>query len=497
MNHIKGKFYESLFFQLAIDNEIYVPIYRDKNEIKIGTIKLVKVNELPDLDSYDELMEMKKFVEESKVLMGNSSSDSSSGTSDTGSSSNEESKPSIDKSSTVKRKAPMPCHVRSNSWKYRRNQDINLSYYSAQIDLLQSVLEIFHTDFISIENRWTEIYSHYIAETYEDQKVLISHVDLDGYGSIILGLLTSKFDVIFSCTRQAFTDIFKLQLSKAKVIYVCDLCPPESWFDMKNLYVYDHHPNSSQLLKRPSIAKRIFIDRSRCGTRLFYEEKVRPMLEALISKHKPIPAISTLWKSYRTSDFNLKTIDDFVYLVDVFDRWLNETPDFKLAIDLQKAFLSLLNEFKPRYRSSIMINQQITGYNKNFIMWLIYKLTCENFRIVDDTWKYQLDKVDELIARRYRHISKDLEMNKLQIHLDEDAHKYLIFNKVTIYDHTFVTHYLLEHLDVDYVICNYSDQPKDKRTGSARSISFDLTQLKRYIGGHEHACRVSTSDLDV
>ena len=82
-----------------------------------------------------------------------------------------------------------------------------------------------------------------VEETYEDLKVLISHVDLDGYGSIILGLLTSKFDVIFSCTRQAFTDIFKLQLSKAKVIYICDLCPPESWFDMKNLYVYDHHPN--------------------------------------------------------------------------------------------------------------------------------------------------------------------------------------------------------------------------------------------------------------
>lgn len=474
MNAIKGKFYESLFFQLAIDNEIYIPIHRDKDEIRIGTIKTVRVNDLPDFDSYEELMEMKKYIDEQSKLSIVDSSDISVET---------------------KSRTSTPYHSRSNSWK---SQDINdnLSYY-LQINLLQSTLEIFHTDLCSIGNRWTEICSQYIAETYEDQRVLISHVDLDGYGSIILGLLTSQFDVIFTCTRQAFTDTFKLQLSKAKVIYICDLCPPESWFDMKNLHVYDHHPNSSPLLKRPSIAKRIFIDTSRCGTRLFYEEQAKPMLEALITKPKPIPAISTLWKNYKTNDFNLKTIDDFVHLVDTFDRWLNDTPDFSIAIDLQKAFLSSLNEFNPHYRSIILINQHMTSHGRKFIMWLINKLTSENFRAIDGTWKYHLDQVDSLIIRRYKDISKDLETNKLQIRLDEDGHKYIIFNKVTIYDHTFVTHYLLEHMDIDYVICNYGDQPKDKRTGSARSISFDLTQLKRYIGGHEHACRVSTGDIDV
>lgn len=504
MNPIKGKFYESLFFQLAIDNEIYVPVYRDKNEIRIGTIKTLRVNDLPDLDSYEELMEMKKFIDEQSKLsiVNTSSSDSSSGNNgneDSGASTETNESSVISQASNNKPRLPTSCRSRSDSLKVRRDQDIdaNLSYYSAQINLLQSTLEIFHTDLCSIGNRWSEIYSQYIAETYEDQKVLISHVDLDGYGSIILGLLTSQFDVIFACTRQAFTDTFKLQLSRAKVIYVCDLCPPESWFDMKNLHVYDHHPNSSPLLKQPSIARRIFIDKSRCGTRLFYEEQVKPMLETLITKPKSIPAISTLWKNYKTNDFNIKTIDDFVHLVDVFDRWLNDTPDFSIAIDLQKAFLSLLNEFKPRYRSSILINQHVTNYGRNFIMWIINKLTSENFRTIDSTWKYHLDQVDELITRRYKHISKDLETNKLQIRFDEDDHKYLIFNKVTIYDHTFVTHYLLEHMDIDYVICNYSDQPIDKRTGSARSISFDLTQLKRYIGGHEHACRVSTGDIEV
>ena len=507
MNHIKGKFYESLFLQLTIDNEIYVPVYRDKNEIKIGTIKTIRVNDLPDLDSYEELLEMKKCIDEQTKLqpINTSSSDSSSAnnsseescTSTESNGKTVESPTHVQPSYNNKPKTPIHGHTRSNSWKVRKSQDINLSYYSAQISLLQSVLDIFHADISSIENRWTEIYSQYIAETYEDQRVLISHVDLDGYGSIILGLLTSQFDVIFACTRQAFTDTFKLQLSKAKVIYICDICPPESWFDMKNLYVYDHHPNSSPLLKQPSIAKRIFVDRSRCGTRLFYEEEAKAMLEVLTTKPKPIPAISTLWKTYKTNDFNLKTIDDFVHIVDTFDRWLIETPDFSIAIDLQKAFLSLLNEFKPRYRSSIVINQQLTNYGRNFIMWIINKLTCEDFRNIDSTWRYQLDQVDGLIARRYNRITKDLEMNKLQIRLDEDGHRFLIFNKVTIYDQTFVTHYLLEHMDIDYVICNYSDQPIDKRTGSARSISFDLTQLKRYIGGHEHACRVSTSDIDV
>lgn len=466
MNNIKGQFYESLFFQLAIDNETYVPVYRDKDEIRIGTVKTLRVNDLPDLDSYEELMN-----EQSKLSIASTETNGSSVISQASNNS-----PS------------------SNSWKVGND---NLSYHLAQISLLQSALEIFHTDLCSIGNRWTEIYTQYIAETYEDQRVLISHVDLDGYGSIILGLLTSQFDVIFACTRQAFTDTFKLQLSRAEVIYVCDLCPPESWFDMKNLHVYDHHPNSSPLLKQPSIAKRIFIDKSRCGTRLFYEEQVKPMLETLIAKPNPIPAISTLWKSFKTNDFNLKTINDFVYLVDTFDRWLNDTPDFSIAIDLQKAFLSLLNEFNPRYRSSIFINQHMTNYGRKFIMWIINKLTSENFRAIDSTWKYHRDQVDSLIAQRYKQISKDLETNKLQIRLDEDGHKYIIFNKVTFYDHTFVTHYLLEHMDIDYVICNYGDQPIDKRTGAARSISFDLTQLKRYIGGHEHACRVSTGDIDV
>lgn len=496
MNAIKGKFYESLFFQLVIDNEIYIPVYRDKNEIRIGTIKTLRVNDLPDLDSYEELMEMKKYIDEqSKFSIVNTSSGNI-GNEDSSTSTETNESSVISQASNDKPIIPTSHHSRSNSWK---SQDINdnLSYYLDQINLLQSTLEIFHTDLYSIGNRWSEIYSQYIAETYEDQKVLISHVDLDGYGSIILGLLTSQFDVIFTCTRQAFTDTFKLQLSRAKVIYICDLYPPESWFDMKNLHVYDHHPNSSPLLKEPSIAKRIFIDTSRCGTRLFYEEQAKPILEVLITKSKPIPAISTLWKNYKTNDFNLKTIDDFVYLVDTFDRWLNDTPDFSIAIDLQKAFLSSLNEFNPHYRSIILINQHVTNHGRKFIMWLINKLTSENFRAIDSTWKYHLDQVDDLIIRRYKHISKDLERNKLQIRLDEDGHKYIIFNKVTIYDHTFVTHYLLEHMDIDYVICNYGDQPMDKRTGSARSISFDLTQLKRYMGGHEHACRVSTGDIDI
>lgn len=504
MNVIKGKFYESLLFQLVIDNEIYIPVYRDKDEIRIGVIKTLRVNDLPDLDSYEELMKMKKYIDEQSKLsiVNTSSSDSSSGNigdEDSGTSAETNGSSVISQASNDKPRIPTSCHSRSNSWKVSKSQDINdnLSYYLDQINLLQSTLEVFHTDLCSIENRWTEIYSQYIAETYEDQKVLISHVDLDGYGSIILGLLTSQFDVIFACTRQAFTDTFKLQLSRAKVIYVCDLCPPESWFDMKNLYVYDHHPNSSPLLKQPSIAKRVFIDKSRCGTRLFYEEQAKPMLETLITKPKPIPAISTLWKSYKTNDFNLKTIDDFVHLVDTFDRWLNDTPDFSIAIDLQKAFLSSLNEFNPHYRSIILINHHVTNHGRKFIMWIINKLTSENFRTIDSTWKYHLDQVDGLIIRRYEHISKDLETNKLQIRLDEDGHKYIIFNMVTIYDNTFVTHYLLEHMDIDYVICNYSDQPIDKRTGSARSMSFDLTQLKRYIGGHEHACRVSTRDIDV
>lgn len=496
MNAIKGKFYESLFFQLVIDNEIYIPVYRDKNEIRIGTIKTLRVNDLPDLDSYEELMEMKKYIDEQSKLSIVNTSSGNIGNEDSSTSSETNESSVISQASNDKPIIPTSHHSRSNSWK---SQDINdnLSYYLDQINLLQSTLKIFHTDLYSIGNRWSEIYSQYIAETYEDQKVLISHVDLDGYGSIILGLLTSQFDVIFACTRQAFTDTFKLQLSRAKVIYVCDLCPPESWFDMKNLHVYDHHPNSSPLLKQPSIAKRIFIDTSRCGTRLFYEEQAKPMLETLITKSKPIPAISTLWKNYKTNDFNLKTIDDFVYLVDTFDRWLNDTPDFSIAIDLQKAFLSSLNEFNPQYRSIILINQHMTNHGRKFIMWLINKLTSENFRAIDSTWKYHLDQVDDLIIRRYKHISKDLETNKLQIRLDEDGHKYIIFNKVTIYDHTFVTHYLLEHMDIDYVICNYGDQPIDKRTGSARSISFDLTQLKRYMGGHDHACRVSTGDIDI
>lgn len=496
MNVIKGKFYESLFVQLVIDNEIYIPVYRDKNEIRIGAIKTLCVNDLPDLDSYEEIMEMKKYIDEqSKFSIVNTSSGNI-GNEDSGTSAETKESSVISQASNDKPMIPTSCHSRSNSWKSQNIND-NLSYYLDQINLLQSTLEIFHTDLCSIGNRWSEIYSQYIAETYEDQKVLISHVDLDGYGSIILGLLTSQFDVIFACTRQAFTDTFKLQLSRAKVIYICDLCPPESWFDMKNLHVYDHHPNSSPLLKQPSIAKRIFIDTSRCGTRLFYEEQAKPILETLITKPKPIPAISTLWKSYKTNDFNIKTIDDFVYLVDTFDRWLNDTPDFSIAIDLQKTFLSSLNEFNPHYRSIILINQHVINHGRKFIIWLINKLTSENFRAIDSTWKYHLDQVDGLIIRRYKHISKDLEMNKLQIRLDEDGHKYIIFNKVTIYDHTFVTHYLLEHMDIDYVICNYGDQPMDKRTGSARSISFDLTQLKRYMGGHEHACRVSTGDIDV
>lgn len=416
----KSIFYERLFFQLAIDNNIIAPVYVNNGKIVIDGLDEIRINDLPDPEVYDEM---------------------------------------------------------------------------EGSNMLEQTLKLLKTSFSAIEVRWNEVYSDLIAETYSGKRVLISHVDLDGYGSIILGLLTSQFDLIFSCTRQAFTDNFKLQLSKAEMIYICDLCPPESWFDMENVRVFDHHPNKSKLLDDPQIKNRILIDKSRCGTRLFYEEVIRNVLIENVKIHKKIDGISNLWRSICYDNLNIETIDDFVHLVDTFDRWLNKTPDFSLSIELQKMFLSSVCEFKPRYRSCILSNHKLSNYGRNFILWLVSKLTEDNFRTIDKVWQFNINNVNETIKRRYETIANDLESNKLQIQTDENDHKYLIFNKVTIYDHTFVTHYLLEHLNVDYVICNYSDQPQETRTGSARSISFDLTSLKNYLGGHEHAARVSTSEM--
>ena len=175
-------------------------------------------------------------------------------------------------------------------------------------------------------------------------KYLITHIDLDGK---MAGALASYFNKYFNFDEIIYANYgFETKpetldlITPENTIWITDLSVPESIFvewknTLKEIKVWDHHISADGLSKHEECD----MDNTRCGTRIFWEDCIRPVVA----------------KDY--SEDALEKLDFIVKLTDVYDMWRKSDPLWVAATRLnrvctlasQKAYEGTAKYFATRF----------------------------------------------------------------------------------------------------------------------------------------------------
>lgn len=272
-------------------------------------------------------------------------------------------------------------------------------------------------------------------------KILITHIDLDGYGGNILEKLYHDclgFDLVLNKNYNFESEPGMNQyIVPDNEILIMDLSIPENTFNewsgiLKSLSILDHHTSSEYLSKYPGNVW----DTSRCGTKLFYEEYILK-----------IPNI-------HTSPY----IEKFVNIVDTYDRWQEDSILWTSAKRLMKVNMGM----ESRFVDHMVLKLQ----NKSPDLW-----DREELKIIREKESIESSIISD--------ISKDL-----QIRIDNSGYRFTIVQ----IDYTpsvsiCCSEFLKMNPDIDYMIV-YNKWAKKMSWRTKKDIN--LTRIHG-VNGHEKA----------
>lgn len=270
-------------------------------------------------------------------------------------------------------------------------------------------------------------------------KILISHVDLDGYGVNVLQALYKDaipFDEILN-KNYGFeeSDEIKSLIKPDNEIVITDLSIPEDTYlqwksVLKSFIVIDHHESSKYLSQYEG---NIWSD-LQSGTSLFWNCWLRPRL-----LHNRVHVDSR--------------IDHFVKLVDAYDRWQDNSD---LWLDATR------------------LNKVCQAYGSKFVSHMVNKLS--------SIWEWSAEETSF-----YSEIEQQEDM------LLVEAEKELILRKDNTGDLFCIieikdkgklsmvcSRLLANHPDVVYCIAYYPTRPA--LSFRTKKADFDLTQLQGVFG---------------
>lgn len=322
-----------------------------------------------------------------------------------------------------------------------------------------------------------------------EKSSLIVHNGLDGIAAAIVAIIYGFDGDIYAVTAQGISVETMIRPYKDSIIV--DLCLPRDSLmkEMRNndISVYDHHGRNSYI---GSLYKCKF-DPRRCASQTYYEFEYALYLE------------------------RMKSVELFLHLVDLIDRWQVDSPDFDEAVSLLHLFNSS-TEVKINEINKINETNEISEINKNsnsisFIpstsstsSTLIYR-SCEilpgrfedflsriTFKLMfihDDNIESLPYSIEErsMIDDEYRKFYEDVKKTKktLDARIDSLMRGFAfcrIYGNVSLVLATL----LKEYEGLSYIIA-YEYYGKYARLyGRSRSIDVDLNGIE-YLEGHPTA----------
>ena len=289
------------------------------------------------------------------------------------------------------------------------------------------------------------------------KRILCVHTDLDGLGSVLIYLYFKEkrvipgmdFDtyMIIDYGWEQIPENIDYMTSFEEVI-MADISAPKEYIDQirargTRVRIFDHHL-SSEWLKDDSDS---VWDKERSGTRIFWEEYARPLV-----RRYPL------------------ALKQFIYLVDAYDSWREDSPLWSEAKDLNSVMYGLKN-----YNAGNEIDS-----NKDFIETTLRKLD-----LFPNEWTW-LPKEKKIIQDSLKR-EQDLynkAMEEIKIRVDR---KERIFGLITLGSKISLvsSKILADNLAMDYLICiNSFHGINGKLSFRTRRKDFDLNC---FAGVHGHA----------
>ena len=286
------------------------------------------------------------------------------------------------------------------------------------------------------------------------KRLIASHLDCDGLGSIILylkykhlpGLDFDTFMLIDYGWEQIPENI--TYMSSFDEVIMADISAPKEYIDQirakgTRVRIFDHHLSSEWLREDPDSVW----DKERCGTRIFWEEYA-----AKIVKRYPY------------------AVKHFIQLVDTYDCWREDSPLWSEAKDLNSVLYGLKN-----YKAGNEIDS-----NQEFIDTVLRKLD-----LFPNEWIW-LPKEKRIIQdalKREEELYKQAK-ESMRIRID---HKGKCFGLITLGSKISLicSRILSENSAMDYIICINSYRGINGKLSFRTKLS-DL-DLNTFAGVHGHA----------
>lgn len=251
-------------------------------------------------------------------------------------------------------------------------------------------------------------------------RILISHIDLDGVGSPVIAKLYFQNyfnNIILRDYNFEQNEDDRLLIEQYDEVIIADLSAPEEYINSLinkgiKVQIYDHHLGASWLKDKPYG----IYDENRCGTKLFWEEWAKPQLSRYYS-----------------------LTDDFVELVDVYDRWQQDNPLWEEA----KALNSVL------YNKDIDWKQPDAFIKySSFIESMIYKI-----KKTESHWIWtSIEEGYILDAIKKEKEVYNKAISTMKIREDNRGYKFAIIaisSKISL----ICSEILKNRPDLDYIIC--------------------------------------------
>jgi oligoribonuclease NrnB/cAMP/cGMP phosphodiesterase (DHH superfamily) len=292
-------------------------------------------------------------------------------------------------------------------------------------------------------------------------RVLVSHVDLDGLGPVLLEILYRKplgFDKVVNIDYGWEEDhAIVSELSQFKEVVFADMSCSFMQYDWwkvteMRVRVFDHHETAKPLIGLPDCV----VDMERCGTKIFFEEYVKPR----IGRYRPI-------------------VDDFIDLVNTYDLWQLNSPLWNKALDLNRVM----------YKYAAWNAEKFVDKHDRFITSILRKLQNDKEFCFTPTELRYIEESKEKEETAFKRARETLKVR--HDHWGRKFGVFLAWGKISIT----ASRLLYESDDAfDYVVAvqDYRDEFGKLSIRSRRGGDFYCTDLGLFNGHIEASgCTVS------
>ncbi len=282
--------------------------------------------------------------------------------------------------------------------------------------------------------------------------ILVTHVDLDGIGSIILAKeFKLKIDHFMTVNYEDIDDeeFYQKYLLPYDKIYITDLAILESLFNSlkksgKDFLIFDHHERTKLIYDMDN--DKVFFDLEKSGTKLFLE---------YLNKNKRIT----------------RNIKEFVELIDTYDMWKTKDKLWNKAKSLNGLMYLSMNYYVKDYQKYLpFIQTQLQKFN----------------HIKDGFYFTEKEKILIERAKLKEKIEIEKALKTLKLRKDDKDKNFGLFKASSKISNT--CSFILENnTNIDYIICinTYNIRNGKISVRTARD-DFDVRDLKD-IDGHKKA----------